>query len=258
MLDAGYGPKGAWGAEMTIFFYAYPWILPVVICIVVVTLISSGAGPMWMSRRRRLRLDLPHVSGNATADGNSAAEQRRGLLMAASTDRNLGSPEKAIALFTDALTIDNCCVEALKGRGLCFIELAEYDSAIQDFHAWVLRAPQSSEAFRHRAMVWEVLGFADMAVSDLRTALSFSKSSAAARVLIDELARLQFGDQKQTGADLENTQSMKPSTPQPNSAGTSSPPEALALPTDELRPDFEIASPNASVDQHPPGSQVGT
>ena len=127
------------------------------------------------------------------------------LLEAAWAYHKSGCSESAIALYADALVLNPCSVPALKGRGLCYAELAEFDRAMQDFHAWVLRDPESGDAYFQRAKIWRKLGLNGLAISDFRTSLRYSVSNAAAREAVEELARVCFEDSPEANTALATT-----------------------------------------------------
>jgi hypothetical protein len=133
----------------------------------------------------------------AAIDAGPSADPSRdesSLLEAAWAYHKSGCNESAIALFTEALILNRCSVEALKGRGLCYAALAEFDRAMLDFHTWVLRDPESGDAYFLRAQIWRKLGLNGLAISDFRTSLRYSVSNAAAREAVEELARVCFDD----------------------------------------------------------------
>jgi tetratricopeptide (TPR) repeat protein len=98
-------------------------------------------------------------------------------------------PNSAIAKFDQALALTPHSVEALKGRGICYLEMGQYDLAMQDFHTWVLRAPESGDAFFYRATAWRKLGLIGLAISDYQNAVRLSPSNQAARDALIELMR---------------------------------------------------------------------
>ena len=102
--------------------------------------------------------------------------------------------ENAIAQFNQALALNPSSVEALKGRGICYSEMGEDDLAMQDFHMWVLRAPESGDAFFHRGSMWRKLDLVGLAISDYRSALKCNPSNKAARDALAELMRNSTAD----------------------------------------------------------------
>ena len=102
--------------------------------------------------------------------------------------------ENAIAQFNQALALNPSSVEALKGRGICYSEMGEDDLAMQDFHMWVLRVPESGDAFFHRGSMWQKLDLAGLAISDYRSALKCNPSNQAARDALAELMRNSTAD----------------------------------------------------------------
>jgi hypothetical protein len=72
--------------------------------------------------------------------------------------------------------------------------MGEDDLAMQDFHMWVLRAPESGDAFFHRGRMWQKLDLAGLAISDYRSALKCSASNQAARDALAELMRNSTAD----------------------------------------------------------------
>jgi tetratricopeptide (TPR) repeat protein len=181
-------PKGIRGPNVLVYFksLSQPGKHPAA------ALIAAGAG--WalgaLSSRfaRFLRGSRPPGLSHDASSLNEAAW----------ADQKASCNEGAIALFAQALALNPRCAEALRGRGLCYSEMGEYDLAMQDFHAWVLCAPESGEAYFHRAKVWRTLGFIDLAISDFRSSLRFSASNTAAREAVEELARAHFGDGLET------------------------------------------------------------
>ena len=102
--------------------------------------------------------------------------------------------EDAIALFDQALVRNPHSLEALKGRGICYSQMGEYDLAMQDFHMWVLRAPESGDAYFHRGNIWQKLDLIGLAISDYRSALRFDPSHEAVRGALTELMRNSTAD----------------------------------------------------------------
>ena len=80
-------------------------------------------------------------------------------------------------------------LEALKGRGLCYSQAGDYDLAMQTFHMWVLRAPDSGDAYFHRGNIWQKLDLSGLAFSDYRSALRHDPSHEAARCALADLMR---------------------------------------------------------------------
>ena len=67
--------------------------------------------------------------------------------------------------------------------------MGEYNLAMQDFHMWVLRAPESGDAYFHRGNIWQKLDLIGLAISDYRSALRFNPSHETARGALAELMR---------------------------------------------------------------------
>jgi tetratricopeptide (TPR) repeat protein len=102
--------------------------------------------------------------------------------------------EDSIDRFDQALVRNPYSLEALKGRGNCYLQMGEYHLAMQDFHLWVMRAPESGEAYFHRGNIWKRLDLIGLAISDYRTALRFDSSHEAARDALAELMRNSAAD----------------------------------------------------------------
>lgn len=140
--------------------------------------------------------------------GLSAAPLRRfgqdeaSLLEAGWAHHKSNCTEKAIAQFDQALALNPHSLEALKGRGICYSEIGEYDLAMQDFHTWVLRAPESGDAFFHRGSMWRKLDLVGLAISDYRYALRFSPSNQAARDALTDLVRESTADRPKNISSL--------------------------------------------------------
>ena len=112
--------------------------------------------------------------------------------------RKLNRDEDAIARFDQALLRQPHAIEALKGRGICYSQMGEYDLAMQDCHMWVLRAPESGDAYFHRGNVWQKLDLISLAISDYRSALRFNPSHEAAHGALAELMRDSTADRPKT------------------------------------------------------------
>jgi tetratricopeptide (TPR) repeat protein len=97
--------------------------------------------------------------------------------------------DDGIALFDQALAHNPPSLDALKGRGICYSQMGEYNLAMQDFHMWVLRAPESGDAYFHRGNIWQKLDLIGSAISDYRSALRFNPSHEPARGALAELMR---------------------------------------------------------------------
>ena len=97
--------------------------------------------------------------------------------------------DDVIALFDQALAHNPPSLDALKGRGICYSQMGEYNLAMQDFHMWVLRAPESGDAYFHRGNIWQKLDLIGSAISDYRSALRFNPSHEPARGALAELMR---------------------------------------------------------------------
>ena len=104
----------------------------------------------------------------------------------------------AIALFEQALVHNPHSLEALKGRGICYSQMGEYDLAMPDFHKWVLCAPESGDAYFHRGIIWQKLDLIGLAISDYRSALRFNPSHEGARGALAELMRDSTADRPKT------------------------------------------------------------
>ena len=72
--------------------------------------------------------------------------------------------------------------------------MGEYDLAMQDFHMWVLRAPESGDAYFHRGNIWQKLDLIGLAISDYRSALRFDPAHEAVRGALTELMRNSTAD----------------------------------------------------------------
>jgi tetratricopeptide (TPR) repeat protein len=139
--------------------------------------------------------------------------------------RKSNCDEDAIARFDQALLHQPHAIEALKGRGICYSQLGEYDLAMQDFHMWVLRAPQSGDAYFHRGDVWQKLDLTGLAISDYRSALRFNPSHEAAHGALAELMRNSAADRPKAiyslaalfAADVPAAGS-QPSSPEPTAS----------------------------------------
>jgi tetratricopeptide (TPR) repeat protein len=94
-----------------------------------------------------------------------------------------------IALIDQALAHNPHSLEALKARGIWYSQMGEYNLAMQDFHMWVLRAPESGDAYFHRGNIWQKLDLIGLAISDYRYALKFNPSHETARSALAELMR---------------------------------------------------------------------
>jgi tetratricopeptide (TPR) repeat protein len=112
--------------------------------------------------------------------------------------RKSNCDEDAIARFDRALLRQPHAIEALKGRGICYSQMGEYDLAMQDFHMWVLRAPESGDAYFHRGNVWQKLDLISLAISDYRSALRCNPSHEAAHGALAELMRDSTVDRPKT------------------------------------------------------------
>ena len=102
--------------------------------------------------------------------------------------------EDAIARFNQALVRNPHSLEALKGRGICYSQMGEYDLAMQDFHLWVLRAPECAEAYFHRGNLWKKIDLMGLAISDYRAVLRLDPSHDSARDALAELMRNSAAD----------------------------------------------------------------
>ena len=136
---------------------------------------------------RRLR-------GLSASSMRTFGEDETWLLEAGWAQHKSNGNENAIAQFNQALALNPSSVEALKGRGICYSEMGEDDLAMQDFHMWVLRAPESDDAFFHRGSMWQKLDLAGLAISDYRSALKCNASNQAARDALAELMRNSTAD----------------------------------------------------------------
>jgi tetratricopeptide (TPR) repeat protein len=95
----------------------------------------------------------------------------------------------AIAALGQALVQNPHALEALKRRGLCYSQAGDYDLAMQDFHMWVLRAPDCGDAYFHRGNIWQKLELSGLAFSDYRSALRLDPSHEGARGALADLMR---------------------------------------------------------------------
>jgi tetratricopeptide (TPR) repeat protein len=103
--------------------------------------------------------------------------------------RKSNCDEDAIALFDQTLLHDAHAIGALKGRGLLYSQMGEYDLAMQDFHMWVLREPDNGDAYFHRGDIWQKLDLIGLAISDYRSALKFNPSHEGAHGALAKLMR---------------------------------------------------------------------
>lgn len=151
---------------------------------------AIGVAARHLARRLRGSTAIPIRGGL----WSSVGQDERSLLEAGWAHQKSNCNGNAIALFDQALVLNPDSLEALKGRGICYSEIGEYNLAMQNFHRWVLRAPESGDAFFHRGGIWRKLDLVGLAISDYRYALRFSPSNAAARDALVELERNSAAD----------------------------------------------------------------
>ena len=165
---------GVWGAIVLLFIESFWQVLGdsdplrrgtlLIAAFVVAGVSATAIGLLSRHLVRRLR-------GVSAAPIRRFGQDEASLLEAGWAQHKSNGNENAIAQFNQALALNPSSVEALKGRGICYSEMGEDDLAMQDFHTWVLRAPESGDAFFHRGSMWRKLDLVGLAISDYRYAL---------------------------------------------------------------------------------------
>ena len=171
------------------------WETLLVAAFVVAGVSATAIGLLSRHLVRRLR-------GLPAAPVRRFGQDEASLLEAGWAHHKSNCNEDAIAQFDQALALNPHSLDALKGRGICHSEIGEYDLAMQDFHMWVLRAPESGDAFFHRGSMWRKLDLVGLAISDYRYALRFSPSNKAARDALIELMRDPTADRPKSISSL--------------------------------------------------------
>ena len=160
--------------------------------LLVVAFLVAGAIAIGLFFRRLVRRLRGLSAIRRFGDGEASMHEARRAQQKSNCD------EHAIARFDQALVSNPHSVEALKGRGMCYSQMGEYDLAMQDFHMWVLRAPESGDAYFHRGDIWQRLDLIGLAISDYRSALRFNPSHEVARGALAGLMRDSTADRPKT------------------------------------------------------------
>lgn len=100
--------------------------------------------------------------------------------------RAAGDCERAIALYSEALRIAPGCADAYQGRGTCWLEVADYAAAADDFTAAIEIDPVSY-CYGSRSLAHYAMGEYRAAIADIDAALENERLLPA-----DDIARLYF------------------------------------------------------------------
>ncbi len=129
--------------------------------------------------------NTPTPTVTPTVDGAVVA----GMIEDGDTFLDLGSLDRAINRYTDAIEIDDTAVDAYLGRGLAYYYMEDYEAAITDFTTAIEIDPQDIDAYFNRGLAHTELSNLDEAFDDYSTVIELDPSDAEAYY---ELALLHF------------------------------------------------------------------
>lgn len=129
--------------------------------------------------------NTPTPTTTPTVDGAVVA----GMIEDADTFLDLGSLDRAINRYTEAIEIDDTAVDAYIGRGLAYYYMEDDEAAITDFTMAIEIDPQEINAYFNRGVAYAELSNLEEAFDDFSTVIELDPSDAEAYY---ELALLHF------------------------------------------------------------------
>jgi len=98
-----------------------------------------------------------------------------------------GEHEKAIAAFTQAITLEPDFDEAIFARGDSYTALGQYEQALDDYAQVMVLMPRYGRPYYQRALLYLTLGQVDKAVADLEVAVKWMKVVPEPHLLLGDL-----------------------------------------------------------------------
>lgn len=94
--------------------------------------------------------------------------------------RHQGDPDRAIADFTQAVSLDPKRADAFNNRGLSYQDKADFDRALADYDAAIRINPRYAEAYSNRGLVDIAKGLYEQALTDYGRAVAINPRLAEA------------------------------------------------------------------------------
>lgn len=123
--------------------------------------------------------------------------------------RNAGTPELAIAFFTERIQEAPQDAEAHAARGNAKLAARQFDAAIEDYNTALRLDPENITAFTNRAVAWADKNQVERALADVDQALRIDPESAAALFLRGTILA-EAGQFNKAAADLSECLRISP------------------------------------------------
>lgn len=114
----------------------------------------------------------------------------------------LGQSQSGRSDLDEAIRLDPNSAVYPFNRGVIYLDLESYSEAIRDFTRAIERKPDYSEAYRHRAMAYQLDGKLDLALKDIDDALKITPSNLDLQHLREDLLQEQESAQTAPPAPL--------------------------------------------------------
>lgn len=120
--------------------------------------------------------NTPAPTFTATVDSTALA----GLIDDGDAFLELGSYQRAIERYNDAIELDPNSLDAFMGRGLSYYYLSDYEPAIADYSQVIELDPQEINAYYNRGLANLEFGNLDSALNDFSTVVGFDPQDSEA------------------------------------------------------------------------------